>query len=179
MLVIDQLFLNQLLENQFHRFALFFLIFTINIGVIVYRIVEQWRHKRAVDLSRKMVSESIKDLDQIEADKKAARQKIRDEFIRKRMMEASPLPAKGKNAGKKNKVADSQQTPAPGKKVAPKHMNTIAEIDENGEITDRKTHAMAAPSNPVNAIAHSSMQEQSVDQMIHNPRFGNVDQSEL
>jgi hypothetical protein len=156
------------------------LTLTVNIGVIVYRTVEQWRHKRAVDLSRKMVSESIKDLDQIEADKKAARQKIRDEFIRKRMMEASPLPAKGKNAGKKNKVADSQQTPAPGKKIVPKHMNTIAEIDENGEITDRKSPAMAAPSNPVNAVAAAhSMQEQSVDQMIHNPRFGNVDQSEL
>jgi len=50
---------------------------TINIGVIVYRTVEQWRHKRAVDLSRKLVLEQMKDvktIDQIEAEKKAIRQ---------------------------------------------------------------------------------------------------------
>jgi hypothetical protein len=128
---------------------------TINIGVIVYRTVEQWRHKRAVDLSRKLVLEQMKDvktIDQIEAEKKAIRQKIRDEFIRKRMTEASPIPAKGKT-GKRNQVSDSQQTPKKGKKLAAKHMNTIAEIDEHGETTERKSPAMAAPLHPVNVVA--------------------------
>jgi len=154
---------------------------TINIGVIVYRTVEQWRHKRAVDLSRKLVLEQLKDvktIDQIEAEKKAIRQKIRDEFIKKRMTEASPLPAKGKS-GKRNQVSDSM-TPAKGKKLAGKHMKTIAEMDENGdEITDRQVPAMAAPINVV-AAQESFDNQQSIDTMIQ-PKFkgGDVDKSEL
>lgn len=64
------------------------------------------------------------------------------------MTEASPIPAKGKT-GKRNQVSDSQQTPKKGKKLAAKHMNTIAEIDEHGETTERKSPAMAAPLNVV------------------------------
>ena len=112
---------------------------TINIGVIVYRTDEQWRHKRAIDLSRKLVLEQLKDvktIDQIEAEKKAIRQKIRDKFIEKRMTEASPLPAKG-ISGKRYQVSDSL-TPAKEKKLYEKHMKTIAEMDENGDVfTDR------------------------------------------
>ena len=147
---------------------------TVNIGVIVYRTVEQWRHKRAVDLSRKLVLEQLKDvktIDQIEAEKKAIRQKIRDEFIRKRMTEATPIPAKGRT-GKRNQIADVNQTPKKGKKVAAKHMKTIAEMDENGdEMTDRKTPAIAAPINVVSAQEGSIDNQQSIDNMINQHRF--------
>jgi len=147
---------------------------TINIGVIVYRTVEQWRHKNAVEQSRKLVLQQmkqIKSVDEMEAEKKAIRQKIRDEFIRKRMTEATPIPAKGA-VGKRNKVASEFSTPAKGKKVsgksAKKHMNTIAEIDEFGEDTERKqAHAMAAP-NAINVVAaqQSIDEHQSIDTML-------------
>lgn len=49
----------------------------------------------------------VKSVEEIEAEKKAIRQKIRDEFIRKRMTEATPIAGKPSTSGKMNKVASS------------------------------------------------------------------------
>lgn len=47
---------------------------TVNIGLIVFRTVESWRHKKAKDLSRKLVLSQFKTIEQEEDEKKAIRQ---------------------------------------------------------------------------------------------------------
>jgi len=63
----------------------------INIGVIVYRTVENWRHKKAIAYSRKLVLDQLNSMKDTDEDKKAAKLLIRNEFIKKRMSEATPL----------------------------------------------------------------------------------------
>ena len=65
----------------------------VNTGLIVYRTVENWRHRRTVELNRLMVLENfekLKTADLMDSDKKSEKLKARNDFIMRRMMEAEP-----------------------------------------------------------------------------------------
>jgi len=107
------------------------LVLTVNAGVIIYNTTEQWRHTRAVDLNRKLVLEHVHNMETImqdDADKKAVRMKIRDEFIKKRMMESEvPMPD--------NKVHPAtSQAKKKSKSKKPKK-GSMGTIDEGVELT--------------------------------------------
>ena len=65
----------------------------VNTGLIVYRTVENWRHRRTVELNRLMVLENfekLKTADLMDSDKKSEKLRARNDFIMRRMMEAEP-----------------------------------------------------------------------------------------
>jgi hypothetical protein len=66
----------------------------VNTGLIVFRTVENWRHRRNVELNRLLVLENFEKLKtaELEDSGKADKLKIREEFIMKRMMESDPQP---------------------------------------------------------------------------------------
>jgi len=94
------------------------LVLTVNAGVIIYNTTEDWRHTRAVKLNNRLVLEYVTNMETMandEAEKKAVRLKIRDEFIKKRMMESEvAMPSKiqsesSAKSSKKNKPTKSKK----------------------------------------------------------------------
>ena len=66
----------------------------INTGLIVFRTLENWRHRRNVELNRLLVLEQfekLKTAEMADSDKKAEKLRARNDFIMRRMLEAEPV----------------------------------------------------------------------------------------
>jgi len=138
----------------------------INIGVIVYRTVENWRHKKAIANSRKLVLDQLNSMKETDSEKKAAKLLIRNEFIMKRMSEASPQDQDELNDANVVKVRK-------GKKLKSKKDNAVMPtIKEAAElecetIENRQANAMAAPDydKEWNMNAENSLDHRSIEQL--------------
>ena len=81
------------LQTQFDAgysfISLVLLTLLVNLAVIVGRAIENWRHKRAIELNRLIILERLEKLKmgELDADKTGEKKKIRDEFILKKMLE--------------------------------------------------------------------------------------------
>jgi len=107
----------------------------VNTGLIVYRAIENWRHRRTVELNRLLVLEQfekLKTAEMTEAEKKDEKVRIRNEFIQRRMQEGdakieSELSSKAKAQPTKG-AADA--LPSEGsndsRRVVPRPVNTLA-----------------------------------------------------
>ena len=85
---------NQMQFDTGYSFVTLVLItMSANLYAIVSKAIENWRHRRAVELNRLLVLQSVSNLEaehQAKIDKKDQKTKIRDDFIMKRMLEADP-----------------------------------------------------------------------------------------
>jgi len=83
------------------------LTLTVNIGFIIFKTIETWRHKKAVDSSRSLVVKQMTELSEKSnlIDMKKSKQQLRNDFILKKMTQAVPInesvPAESKNSKKK------------------------------------------------------------------------------
>ena len=69
------------------------LTLTVNIAFIIFRTVESWRHKKAVDSSRNLVLKQVKELSEKSSlvEMKKSKQQIRNDFILRKMQQAVPI----------------------------------------------------------------------------------------
>ena len=73
--------------------AIVLLTLCVNTGLIVFRAIENWRHRRNVELNRLLVLEQfekLKTAEMTESEKKEEKVRIRNEFIQRRMQEGEP-----------------------------------------------------------------------------------------